>query len=116
MDGEIDLELYTISIIRLNTAFEKLENSNNAEDVKNDFKESCDDLKRLYNDIVRDLNENEINFNEYYLFFENGKNTFPQYIESLKNIDNDELDDDIKCLINVFSNFSKISEGFSQRM
>ena len=34
MDGEIDLELYTLAIIRLNNALEKLEISNISEIIK----------------------------------------------------------------------------------
>ena len=93
MDGEIDLESYTISIIRINTALSKLESNENINEIKELFCESFEDLDKLYRDIVSDLNQEEVNINEYYLFFQNGKQVFPQYIEVLGNIDNDELDD-----------------------
>ena len=111
MDGEIDLELYTLAIIRLNNALEKLDISNISE-IKNMFEESSKDLQQLYEDTVGDLNQNEINLNEYYLFFENGKQTFPQYINILKDIKQPELEDSVNSLINVFTNFNKISEAF----
>jgi len=112
MDGEIDLELYTISIIRLNSAFEKLENNESIEDIKNIFDESFNDLNKLYQDIVEDLNQDEVNLNEYYLFFQNGKQVFPQFIKALGNIENDELNESINSLLNVFNNLNKIADAF----
>ena len=114
MYGEIDLETYTISIIRLNTAFEKLESSQDIDEIKTMFEESYTDLNRLYKDIVDDLNQDEVNLNEYYLFFQNGKQTFPQYIEALGNIKNSELQEVINPLINVFNNLNKIAEAFNK--
>lgn len=114
MDGEIDLEAYTISIIRINTALSKLESNEDINEIKELFCESLEDLDKLYRDIVSDLNQEEVNINEYYLFFQNGKQVFPQYIEVLGNIDNDELDDTLNPLINVFNNLNKIADGFKQ--
>ena len=112
MNGEIDLELYTISIIRLNNALENLENAQMTNETKEIFKTSCNDLNELYTDIVNDLNNEEIQFSEYYLFFENGKQMFPQYIETLEGIGNTEIEDEINSLINIFNNLSKIAEAF----
>ena len=112
MNGEIDLELYTISIIRLNNALEKLETSQNNDDIKEMFKESCRDFEELYKDIISDLNGEEIQFNDYYLFFENGKQVLPQYIDALKKIENEEIKEYIDSLINVFANLNKISKSF----
>ena len=114
MYGEIDLELYTISIIRLNTAFEKLNSKENIDGIKELFKQSYIDFQELYEDIVKDLNKNEINLNEYYLFFQNGKEIFPQYIEVLQSIKNEELSEVVNLLINVFLNLNKIAEGFKK--
>lgn len=111
MNGEIDLELYTISIIRLNTAFEKLDSSD-SDEVKEMLEESLKDLQTLYNDIVEDLNQDEVNLNEYYLFFQNGKQIFPNYIEMLENIENESLNDVISELKNVFENLNKIADAF----
>ena len=112
MYGEIDLESYTLSIIRLNTAFQKLEDKDDVLEIKNLFEESYNDLQKLYLDIVDDLNQDEVNLNEYYLFFANGKQTFPQYIEVLKGIDNDELESAVNSLLNVFENLNKIAGEF----
>ena len=111
MYGEIDLELYTLSIIRLNMAFEKLDSSN-TDEVKVMFEESLNDLNTLYNDIVDDLNQDEVNLNEYYLFFQNGKQTFPQYIEMLGSVENESLEEVIGDLMNVFNNLNKIADAF----
>ncbi len=113
MYGEIDLELYTLAIIRLNTAFEKL-NSANIDEVKKMFEESLNDLKTIYKDIVEDLNQNEININEYYMFFQNGRQTFPQYIEMLGSVENEILEDVIGELMNVFNNLNKIADAFAK--
>lgn len=113
MYGEIDLESYTISIIRLNTAFQKLENSDSIQEVKTLLEESLDELEKLYRDIVDDLNNDEVNLNEYHMFFQNGRQTFPQYIEALGNIENSTLQEVVNSLLNVFANLNKIAEGFS---
>ena len=112
MYGEIDLESYTISIIRLNTAFQKLEDNAEVLEIKNLFEESYNDLQKIYLDIVDDLNQDEVNLNEYYLFFANGKQTFPQYIEALKSINNEELESSVNSLLNVFENLNKIAKEF----
>ena len=113
MYGEIDLESYTISIIRLNTAFQKLENSDSIQEIKALLEESLDDLEKLYKDTVDDLNNDEVNINEYYMFFQNGRQTFPQYIEALGSIENGELQEVVNSLLNVFTNLNKIADGFS---
>ena len=112
MYGEIDLESYTISIIRLNTAFQKLEDNADVLEIRSLLEESYEDLQRLYLDIVDDLNQEEVNLNEYYLFFANGKQAFPQYIEALKSIDNEELESSVNSLLNVFENLNKIAMEF----
>ncbi|PWB88133.1 hypothetical protein MBBTH_02770 [Methanobrevibacter thaueri] len=112
MYGEIDLESYTISIIRLNTAFQKLEDNADVLEIRSLFEESYEDLQKIYLDIVDDLNQDEVNLNEYYLFFANGKQAFPQYIDALKSIDNDELESSVKSLLNVFENLNKIAKEF----
>lgn len=112
MDGEIDLETYTLSIIRLNSAFEKLENDEPLADIRNMLEDSYNDLNKLYHDIVNDLNQDEVNLNEYYMFFENGKQVFPQYIDALGNIENSELDESVNALLRVFNNLNKIADAF----
>ncbi|WP_042694035.1 hypothetical protein [Methanobrevibacter oralis] len=89
MYGEIDLELYTISMIRLNTAFKKLDDGEADENILSMISDSSTDFEALLNDIVNDLNQEEINYNEYDPFFENISQLFPSYIiklnEYLKN-------------------------------
>ena len=104
MNGEIDLELYTISMINLNNALEKQD--------ANSFKEIAANFQELYEDIINDLNQEEIQFDEYYLFFENGKNVFPQYIKDLKEIRNEENKESLDSLINIFENLNKIAGAF----
>ena len=113
MYGEIDLESYTISLIRINSALSKLEAEEDISQVKELFNDSFRDLNKLYKDIVDDLNQEEVNLNEYHLFFQNGKQTFPQYIEVLGGIDNPELEDCLRDLVNVFMNLNKIADGFN---
>ena len=115
MNGELDLELYTVSLLKLNNSFEKLQSDGLTEEVKNAFIEVSNDFQNLYEDIINDLNRDEIQLNEYYLFFENGKQTFPQYIEMLENVDYDELEDSLTSLTNTFNNFNRISMGFPAR-
>ena len=112
MHGEIDLELYTISIIRLNNALEKLQDSKSIDEIKIAFEESEKDLEKLYEEITYDLNQDEINLNEYYPFFEYAKLNFPRYIEILKSLENKELNENIISLIEVFSKFYRLSENF----
>ena len=112
MYGEIDLESYTLSIIRLNTALQKLEDNGEINEIRNLLEESHAELEKLYKDIVDDLNQDEINVNEYYLFFQNGKQTFPQYIEMLGSVENESLEEVIGDLMNVFNNLNKIADAF----
>ena len=84
----------------------------NEDEVKEMFEESLSDLQTLYKDIVEDLNQEEVNLNEYYLFFQNGKQTFPQYIEMLGSIKNESLEEVIGKLMNVFNNLNKIADAF----
>lgn len=114
MNGEIDLESYTISIIRINTALQKLEDKQDTSEIKKLFEESFNDLEKLYKDTVDDLNQEEVNLNEYYLFFQNGKQMFPQYIEVLDSIENKELEDVLSKLTNVFRNLDKIADAFNK--
>ena len=112
MEGEIDLELYTVALIRLNNAFDKWENN---DDARTMFFESASDLKKFFKDTVNDLNQGKVNYNEYELFFKNGKNSFPEYIDILKETldktDDDNIKHSLKSLINTFTNLNKIAEG-----
>ena len=52
MDGEIDLELYTVSIIRLNNIFQKVENNEDIAEINND-------LAKCINDFYKNHKENK---------------------------------------------------------
>jgi len=112
MNGKLDLELYTISIIELNNALEHLKESEINDKIKTNFKNISNTFQELYDDIIKDLSLDEIQFNDYYLFFENGKRIFPHCIENLKQIKNKEIKDSMDSLINVFINLNKIAEAF----
>ena len=112
MHGKIGLELYTISIIELNNALENLQESEINEKIKANFKSISDNFQAIYTEIIKDLNPDEIQFNENYLFFENGKRIFPQCIENIKQIKNEEIRSTLDSLINVFVNLNKIIETF----
>ena len=132
MTNEIDLELYTIAITRLNNGFQnigqiiqknaqQLQNNNPeaikilTEEIENttpSFKNSAKDFKKIYLDIVDGLNQKEVNYNEYEPFFNYINQIFPQYqenliksIDNLKNIgiNNSKLDLAIMNLDNVIS-------------
>ena len=110
MNGEPDLELYTISLIRLNTAFEKLKSDE--KEALEMIEKSSDDFEELYRDILNDLEKDEILFADYYSFFENGKTAFPMYIQALTELDvNDES---VDRLINTFINLNKIAQAFDR--
>ncbi len=110
MNGELDLETYTLSIINLNTAFQKLEENEN--EAFHLFEKSAKNLENLYKDIVNDLNQDEVNFGEYYPFFENGKQIFPEYIDILGKVENEKFNDVITRLITIFNNLNKIADAF----
>ena len=52
MDGEIDLELYTISMIRLNSIFQKIEDDEIVTDIISDIDDCFNDLNQLYEEKV----------------------------------------------------------------
>lgn len=112
MYAEIDLELFTISIIRLNSAFEKLENNEPIEEVKNMIDESIDDLQKLYDNIDYDLKNNEVSYNEYYLFLQYSSHMLPRYMKDIENIENDELEDNLNNLIAVFDKLNRLAISF----
>lgn len=108
MNGEFDLELYTIAMTRLNNGFAKVgdliqENAailNCENDVDEreekldkmavtikrtlpDFKTACKEFKDLYADIQSDLNAEEIMLDDYEPFFKHVQETFPKSSKDL---------------------------------
>ena len=59
MDVEIDLELFTIAIIQLNNAFQKL--NDNDTDIKESLDSSYENLKELSDSLENMTNNEEIN-------------------------------------------------------
>lgn len=112
MYSEVDLELFAISIIRLNSAFEKLDNNEPIEEVKILIDESIDDFQKLYDTIDYDLKNNEISYNEYYLFLQYSSHILPRYIEDIEKIENDELEDNLNNLIEIFDKLNRLAISF----
>ena len=104
MNSELNLELYTIAMTRLNNGFAKIgdiiqdntdliNSSTDAEDFNKlaikikrtlpDFRKSSSEFEEFYNDIVNDLSQDEINVNEYQPFFEHVDEVFPAYESQL---------------------------------
>lgn len=111
MDGEIDLELYTISMIRLNSIFQKIENNDIVTNIIPDIEDCFNDLNRLYESILNDLSQDEININEYDPFFENGMVMFPEYIRNIDETIEKTDDENIKLvLISLSDIFVKLTK------
>ncbi|WP_432645593.1 hypothetical protein [Methanobrevibacter sp.] len=109
MDGEIDLELYTISMIRLNSIFQKIEDNNIATDIIPDIENCFNDLSQLYDNISNDLSQEEININEYDPFFENGMVMFPEYVRNIDETIEKTEDKNLKlALTNLSDIFVKL--------
>lgn len=100
MNSELNLELYTIAMTRLNNGFakvgdiiqdnaEKLNEEPTTEDLNKiaikikrtlpDFRKASSEFEEFYNDILDDLSQKEVNLNEYQPFFEHVDEVFPAY-------------------------------------
>jgi hypothetical protein len=116
MDGEIDLELYTICVIHLNNVFQKIEDNEDIREINSDLTDCINDFNELYKDIVHDLTNDNINCNEYDPFFENGINTFPIYVKDIENyvekVDNEELKDNLVLLLHIFKKLIKVGHEY----
>lgn len=121
MNSELNLELFTIAMTRLNNGFAKLGDviQDNAETLSSndlsetdydkiavkitrilpDFDGANNEFKEFLDDIREDLNQSEINVNEYQPFFEHVDETFPAY-ES-------QLNEGIKGLKDAMNNGSE---------
>lgn len=112
MDGEIDLELFTIAIIQLNNAFQKL--NNNDTDIKESLDSSYENLKELSDSLESIINYEEINATEVEPFFTYSLNIFPEYKAQLANLENldDNLNESVINLIEVFDKLYKIADEY----
>ena len=61
MDGEINLELYTLCMIQINNIFQKIADNNPTDEIIADINNCRNDLKQLHEEIVDDLSKEEIN-------------------------------------------------------
>ena len=109
MNGEFNLELYTIAMTRLNNGFGKIgniiqdnasalnmENEDDERDKKfskmtagvkralPDFTTALKEFKELYADIQSDLNQKEIRLDDYEPFFKHVVETFPKSSKDLE--------------------------------
>ncbi len=115
MNGEIDLELYTISMIRLNIIFQKIDADKKINEIITDIEDCVNDLIQLHEYIVQDLSQEEININEYDPFFENGMLVFPEYYKNIENYIKEEENNDLKAsLANLACVFIKLIETGNQ--
>ncbi len=112
MYGEIDLELFTHTILELNNSFQKLNDGNF--DVKESLDSSYENLKSLYDSLNEILNADEINANEVELFCSYSLNMFPEYKSQLTNLENldDDLNESAINLIEIFDKLCEIAEDY----
>lgn len=118
MNYEIDLELYTLSIININSAFSKLEYDEfDIEGIKL-LKKSIEDFNKLYQNTLIDMSLREINYGEYDYFLMTVFTTFPKYVENIENYNlriNNELKLLLKEIVELLNNFVKISEDYLKK-
>lgn len=112
MNGEIDLELFTLAILEMNNAFSKLDENNS--DVKHSLDSSHENLKKLSDSLKEITNSEEINDTEVEPFFTFAINTFPGYKNQLANLENldDDLNESVINLIEVFDELYRISDDY----
>lgn len=110
MNDEIDLELFTISIIRLNNAFQKLEDFE--DEAIEMIKQSANDLENLYDELMHGLFQEEINMSEYHHFFQYINLTLPRYIDDLNSIEDERLNDCINEVIFVLNKINNLANSF----
>ena len=115
MDGEIDLELFTLAVLKLNSALQKIENNDN-EGVNDLIKDSNNDFKTLYADVKNDISQEEINYNEYDVFFENIKGKFPGYLDTIgeyiETVEDEDINKSLSELLNIFNEYIKTSDEY----
>ena len=83
MEDMIDLESYTLSIVKINSSFSKLEQDEYDAEAIELLKESVEDLNRLYQQTLIDLSLREVNYGEYDYFLMNAHYSFQRYIDNI---------------------------------
>jgi hypothetical protein len=119
MDYEIDLELYTFTIVNMNSSFEKLEQDDfDAEGIEL-LNESIENLKKLYQTTLISLSLTEINYGEYDYFLFTVFTSFPRYIKNIEEYNLTVINNKLKLLlielIELLENFVKISEDYFKK-
>ena len=104
MDYEIDLELYTLTIVTMNSAFAKLEQDEFDDDAIRLLNESLENFNELYQSCLIDLSLAEINYGEYDYFLQNVFMAFPKYVESIESYNQTVINNQLKVLLNELIN------------
>ena len=119
MDYEIDLELYTITIVSMNSAFSKLEADEFDDGAIMLLNESLENFEKIYQSTLIDLSMSEINYGEYDYFLLNVYSAFPGYIESIEIYNQTVINNELKAILNelknLFASFIKIAEDYFKK-
>lgn len=108
MNGEVDLELYTVAMTRLNNGFSKVGeivkdnagvlSSDDGDDYRmevldrmavsikralSDFRTSCREFRDFLSDVRFELDQSEVNLDDFEPFFDHVKENFPRYRKDL---------------------------------
>ena len=119
MDFEVDLELYTITIVSMNSSFAKLEKDEfNAEGIIL-LNESIGNFKELYQNTLIGISLREINYGEYDNFLFTVVTSFPRHVENIENYNQTVINNELKLLLSelmqLLEKFIKISEDYFKK-
>ena len=119
MDCEIDLELYTLTIVNMNSAFAKLEiDEFNAEGIRL-LNESIGNFKELYQNTLIGLSLREINYGEYDYFLFGVFTSFPRHVENIESYNQTVINTELKLLLSelmqLLDKFIKISKDYFKK-
>lgn len=116
---EIDLELYTISIIQMNSALEKLAEDEFDAEYNGLLRQSIDNFAEIYRSSLIDLSLTEIDYGEYDHFFIYIKSTFPGYASKINEyrlpVKNEELKSNLENLVKIMEDFLKIADIYFKK-
>ena len=119
MNYEIDLELYTFTLIKMNSAFSKFDNDEFDNEGIELLKESIEDLNKLYQNTLIDLSLREINYGEYDHLLLTVFTAFPRYVKDIENYSLTVTNDELKLLLNdlakLLDSFVKIAEDYFKK-
>lgn len=119
MNYEIDLELYTFSIININAAFSKLEYDEFDIEGIELLKNSIENLNELYKSTLIDLSLIEINYGEYDQFLMTVLTAFPRYIKNIESYNLKVLNNELKLLLDdlmkLLESFVKIANDYFKK-